>query len=492
MIAISILSLLRLLSAFCLVMWLIPLLAERRAMQQFQPPRGSAGQAGVRALRLFVHGSLASEVTALLLGRFGLFLPGLLIAPCVLLAVWNILPEKSEDFWTVLLAALEDPQSAVWKIRRRAGRHLAPLCTRTAAVTAVVAVILLLISARFQLTQFHFAYPGTYLNAVSLAALNEGQATRADEVAILGPLAPMSGMDAASVIRFSGPLFTVAFILIIALSLYRTWASSAAIAAVAAFSAALLYLAPATASEWTPELAASGYWIAAGILWPVSRRDGALAALTAVMALPTLSPWPAIGLALLACAALASRASRRPLRFAVAAINACVCMFALVVFVRWNAKPVHLTEYESAARVCNRIDSEFHHRQWIVVSPFQELAFTYGRGWHVELSDFVSKFTTDEVSSPQFKMPYDCPDVFFFVERRPLTPGIAPRVRKAVWRYSPADSSDWPAFLYTDPVGRTSLEYRAAELLTAYARHHLNLSVFYEDEDLLVFRYVRS
>jgi hypothetical protein len=126
------------------------------------------------------------------------------------------------------------------------------------------------------------------------------------------------------------------------------------------------------------------------------------------------------------------------------------------------------------------------------VSPFQELAFTYGQGWHVELSDFVSRFNIDEVADPHFVFPYDCPDVFFFVERRPIVGVSAGAVRKPVWRYSPAESADWAAFLYTDPIGRNSLEYRAGRLLAAYALHHKDISLFYEDDDILVFHLIRS
>jgi hypothetical protein len=202
--------------------------------------------------------------------------------------------------------------------------------------------------------------------------------------------------------------------------------------------------------------------------------------------------WTAIAAVLICGAVIRQRYFQSRVSYAAGVLAAGMYASAAAVFAYSSGRPVQIVQHESAARLCDRIKRHFHRKEWIIVSPFQELAFTYGLGWHVELSEFVSQFTMDQVSDPGFTLPYDCPDVFFFVERKPISPGARPGGHGVVWRYSPAESADWSAFLYTDPVGRSSLEYRAAMLLAAYTRHHRNMSVFYEDEDLVVFRMVRS
>jgi hypothetical protein len=166
--------------------------------------------------------------------------------------------------------------------------------------------------------------------------------------------------------------------------------------------------------------------------------------------------------------------------------------FGAIVQHQHAKRSTQVYQYESAARTCEAIGRQFHRNEWLVVSPFHELACTYGQGWHVELSDFVSRFTVDQVSKPDFRFPYESPHVFFFVEPRPLRVGPRTPSVNVVWRYAPAEVEDWPAYLYGDPLGRASLEYRAAELLNAYGSTHSNLAVFYADENLVVFNLLQT
>ena len=216
-----------------------------------------------------------------------------------------------------------------------------------------------------------------------------------------------------------------------------------------------------------------------------------MAAATAFMIAPT--QWiPMLACGLLILSLLFSACSGPRLHRWVAAPLATALI--LVVVLVWLAQrpPARVVQYESAARISTKIGDEFHRNEWLVVSPFQELAFTYGQGWHSELSEFVSEFTPSQVSRPTFSFPYDSPHVFFFVERRPLLAGSPSLRRTAIWRYAPAESRDKAAFFYGDPQGRASLEYRAAELLNAYAQSHKNLSLFYEDDDLVVYHLGQS
>jgi hypothetical protein len=158
----------------------------------------------------------------------------------------------------------------------------------------------------------------------------------------------------------------------------------------------------------------------------------------------------------------------------------------LMLWHRANPDP-QLSQYESAARTCKKITRDFHRNEWLIVSPFQELALTYGHGWHTELSEFVTKFRQADVSKASFSFPYEMPDVFFFVERRPLRLGSRNGTYEPVWRYAPAEASEWSTFLNGDPNGRASLEYQAAEMLNTYLSTHKNLSLFYQDDNLSVY-----
>jgi hypothetical protein len=278
----------------------------------------------------------------------------------------------------------------------------------------------------------------------------------------------------------------------VALCAYRTWESFVALLVISAASIISLSVAPAISQEWNPAMEAAIYWAAAAVLWPECRLDACLAALLAVMIDPVEWRWAAVLAATLFAASVTARASRGWLKHAARLVNGMACIAAIALFTCGRAGSAGLVQYESAARVCESIVRHFPRNQWIVVSPFQELAFTYGHAWHVELSEFVSEFTVDQMTDPRFRLPYQCPDVFFFVERRPVTAIAAVGIPKPVWRYSPAESADWSSFLYTDPLGRDSLEYRAGQMLAAYGRHHKDLSLFYADDDILVFHLVRS
>ena len=348
-------------------------------------------------------------------------------------------------------------------------------------------VLVLLIETRVPLQQVHFDHADTYTRTVSLAALTQGQAWKANgSVAFLAPLVSISGLNAVSVIRFTGPILATVFALLIALCMWRVWQSR-----VAALTALLLFvwfsLSPAKTNwELLPSSIAMVYSIAAGAIWPHSRKDGLDGGSNGLHD----------------CSRSVDSGNRlwtgrsQPCCFqsGLARVFACVVAAPLATAVLLGCSS-GLARAEAASPGCCNTSprrelaqesaDEFHRNEWLVVSPFQELAFTYGQGWHSELSEFVSEFTLDQVSRPTFSFPYDSPHVFFFVERRPLV--LVPRrsARAAIWRYAPAESRDKSAFLYGDPQGRASLEYRAAELLNAYAQSHKNLSLFYEDDDLV-------
>lgn len=144
-------------------------------------------------------------------------------------------------------------------------------------------------------------------------------------------------------------------------------------------------------------------------------------------------------------------------------------------------------QYEAAARVSNNIASGFPRNSWLVISPVHEVASTYGRGWHVELMDFVAKYSLREVSDSYFRFPYPVSDVFVFIEKQPLRPRPEDGRPLARSMVSVAQSLE-PAFLaYGDSIRRATIEFQAAALLSGYARSHQGVRTYYDDEFLTVY-----
>jgi hypothetical protein len=494
---VSALDFVRVVFAFLFVFLVTPLISE------IQKLRRSSGPIQWVPLLIcgFIRASLAAEVTCLILGQLRLCLPGIMIFACVGWCVRGLLVEQSIHpsgvdrwgrLWHGLITVLDgDRPSAA----QHAFENLRPQWPQIAwkgKLILALGCLLLVAYGRVALHQVSFEQSDNYLRAISLSGLTQGQSWETDpSVALLAPLLPFSGLSAASVIRFTGPILATVFSLLLTFCIWRVWRST-----VTALVCLLLFVCVSVFSihaswELIPGSIACVYWVAAGAIWPDSRKYALLAGLVGFMIAPR--EWVAIlicGLIVVALCLVAR--TRTHINRRAASFVANVIFIAVFLFWRVEKAPARVFQYESAARVCEQIGRNFHRNDWLVISPFQELAFTYGQGWHFELSTFVSQFTLDQVSKRTFSFPYESSHVFFFVERRPLALGSLPGDSIASWRYAPASSSDWSAFLYGDPLGRASLQYRAAELLAGYARSHKNISVFYEDNDLVVYHLLRN
>ena len=143
-------------------------------------------------------------------------------------------------------------------------------------------------------------------------------------------------------------------------------------------------------------------------------------------------------------------------------------------------RPADVTvhQYEAAARVAHRIAREFRTNDWIVISPGLEVAQTYGRGWHVELADFVNTHSDGQVGQPDFRFAYSAESIFVFVEKKVLDQPA----------FSFAHDAGAAPYYYNTRLGRASLEFRAARLMTAYAAAHRNVTTYYQDENVIVYR----
>jgi len=135
-------------------------------------------------------------------------------------------------------------------------------------------------------------------------------------------------------------------------------------------------------------------------------------------------------------------------------------------------------QYEAAARACQTISSTYSRNSWLIVSTAQELACTYGTGWHIELETFVQQHTAARAAEPSFRFEYPVTDVFFFIERKPL--------RSATLA---ASQPDPPAAGDADfaRIERASIEYEASGILAAYANTHSDLRQIYADDSMAIY-----
>jgi hypothetical protein len=191
--------------------------------------------------------------------------------------------------------------------------------------------------------------------------------------------------------------------------------------------------------------------------------------------------------ALASIAALITDVLPRRVRVGALLVTTSVLVTALCWGFR-EALPEGPFQYESAARTCYEIARRFDRNTWIIVSPTQELAIIYGQGWHVELTTFVNSFSKKEVSDPAFRFPYIAPDVFIFIENEPLVPSIHHNDVTRLARIDVVNSMDPAVLAYGTVLGRALIEFEAADIIAGYSRFHSDISTFYRDSQITVYR----
>ncbi|MFN7923770.1 MAG: hypothetical protein U0Q16_26955 [Bryobacteraceae bacterium] len=437
----------------------------------------------------FVRVSFFFQITAMILGGWKLCLPGSLGG---LYAVWLAATAAFAAKRFVVFDAIPGPRALLPLLRWADGaepgavkrvRGLASRIRETPlpGIFAVLVFACFLQAAWLPLHNMRFVQPESYGRALSLQSLTLGQDWNRDwTVAWLSPLVFFGGLDAATVIRWSSPI--VAALLLVATG-YWTWRTTGRFGAAYLASALLGLFFVAQGFEKLAEpggaMIASLFWILALGLLNQYRGDAALAAVTAVLISRAL-PLPVIPamLALMLAAGGFRWLRYMPARSRKALALAPTLSFALLAVTTPRPEPEHGAQYEEAARVAYRIAREFRQNDWILVSPGHEVPLIFGHGWHVELSDFVTRFTPAMLERAEFRLPYEAGNVFVFVEKRPLE-------RAA---FQSAQDGREASYYYDTRMGRASLEFQAARLMAAYSRSHRDASVYYEDDDLVVFR----
>lgn len=471
-------DLIRVVLAMSLLYLLLPLLAVKAGDKWGGHWRTLLVPAALRTV-------LVLEFACILLGSSRLCFPGFIFS---IYALWlgGSVMMASNRRWVYEGTTWRSGYARVWQWIERRGL-LSQIFDRAISVPQTAILLgLIVIGGTMQflwypLNNYRFLSIQTYARVVSLQTMVAGNDWNADgSVAFLAPVVFLSGLDAATVIRLSAPIFYALLMCAVAWCAFQY--SRALWCAI--FAAGIFWMYTRSIgldSGGEPagaEICASFLLLATALI----RRSPGYAACAAILAWLIEPFFPGILLGALVCILAALLVYWCYLRTPRMARQIGATAFLLVIGLSLNSAlrsepPDGPYEYESSARMAAKIAREFPRNRWLLVSPVHEAAYSYGRGWHLELSDFVSGFETAQVASPEFRFPYDVSDIFVFVEKRPLS-----QVAKLALPGSPGSS-----FFYSTSSGRASLEFQAARLMAAYSSSHSNARVFFEDADLIIY-----
>lgn len=170
---------------------------------------------------------------------------------------------------------------------------------------------------------------------------------------------------------------------------------------------------------------------------------------------------------------------RPPLRaaFAVAVIAVAAAVNAQ------KTAAAHFVEYDAAARQTLDIVTQFPKYRWMIVAPVEEWSLSYGRGWHMNLHQFVEEVGS-RIDEEGYRLPYRVDELFVFVETQPF----------ATFASEPADVPfevliDPVYRHYRSPAGRSSLQYAAHKLCERLRRQNPNTRVYFDDGRLKIYRF---
>lgn len=474
----------RVASAFAVLFFALPMAARRLGDRRRQPWHLDAAPS-------FVYASVFFQIAATILGNWRLCYSGLMVlATLCWLAATVVFASRRRWIWDPaawrggFLHALEWFERRSWRPLLERSPHGAPALTGIALLLGGWLAVVFLNRAAFALENYRFLGAQTYERALSLQTLvNGGLWPQDGSVALLAAVAHFSGADGATVVRLTGPLF---LLLLVLAGAYCAWVYARNLPAV--FLASwLLGVYPATlgfdspGEPAGPEIAAV-YWILAVALLRIRWRYSIAAAAVAFLIHGQFTPVLAGALLCVSVSIVLGVALRAAPRIvtAPAALGAVLLGSALLAGAG-QPPPGNPYQYESSARTASRIAREFPRNRWMIVSPAQELVSIYGRGWHLQLSDFVRDHSPETVANPDFRFPYPVDDLFVFIEKEPLRQTAR----------GPAMAADDYAFRYFTQVGRSSLQFQAARIMAAYCSAHEDAEPYFEDGRVVVFRIAR-
>ena len=360
-------------------------------------------------------------------------------------------------------------------------------------IGAFLVIVAFIHRAWFAMSYWRFETREGYERTFSLfQILNNNAASSDASLSLLVPLMLMGGLDSASVVRYGDPLFSLLACLAGGLLAYRvTRRFTAALLAMGLMAILPILIQDSLAKPAAAEQMAALFWLIAGVLI-YSRRYSAFAAVMTAVALGGFTMYPVFAAGCVAAAVLVDCLGSLvagwdsvPARALLAASFAAILTGDLA-----RPLPDGPHQYESAARVAEQIAQTFPRGDWFLVSPTHELTSVLGRGWHVELVNFLNDYSEAAVEPPDFKFPWQA-DIFIFVEKQPLTrPNVSGgRIHGG---HGMAMIEDRVVLAYGTPLGRASAQFRLARIVAAYARTHDNVSIYYQDSKLTVYRVSRG
>jgi len=159
-------------------------------------------------------------------------------------------------------------------------------------------------------------------------------------------------------------------------------------------------------------------------------------------------------------------------RKALSIIASLILLVCIVVLVKPQPVVPYKMERDNAVEQYLRIASEFRPTEWMIVSQNEGYALVYGRGFHLMLGDFLRRYDPAELKLTSHLEGKDeqlvTPHVFIFQE-------------KEVFR------TDFANLQEMYERREREMEQLAA-WIREYQSRHSNLSIYYEDETLRVYR----
>jgi len=140
-------------------------------------------------------------------------------------------------------------------------------------------------------------------------------------------------------------------------------------------------------------------------------------------------------------------------------------------------------EYNSAISIYYRVKKEYPMFDWTLVAPVEQYQEALGYGFHYEIWKFNEDFKLEDAANPKFDIPIPTTNIFIYIEKVPLR----------IWTNNELATTQ-PQFrgkteiYYRDADGRAKLEKSMWEWCEAYMKSHDNMTVFYEDEELKVYK----
>jgi len=476
----------RVLTVFAVSFLVVPFLVTGSAREKSFSYRVAAG---------FVHASVFFLVAVMGLGAVRLALPGAVTAAYIVWAIGSIvwshrhrlsggrLGLRSTLLAVLMRAEHESPRP------HTASRTFPWRLSLSGAFFGLLAVTTLFHRLDQPLHNFRFFHIETYSRVMSLATLLTAQPWKPDgATALLLPLSYWSGLGPGAVTRAAGPLFAFLLLVAVAFCAYRiSRKTSAAFLAFGLSAIAPLILRDAHPGELSSTALAAVFWLLAAAFYWDSRKL-ALAAVASALLIDWHPSW--VLLSAFVCALMGVAAARvgkvlRPLPALRSVLGGGLASaFILILCMGFHAPVAEGPfQYEAAARNAYEIARSAPRNTWLIVSPSHELAYTCQRGWHVELVDFVSTFTTDQVTKAEFSFPYPVQDVYFFVEKKPIqSESMVPAGADLAGSLEPVVRA------YHTVSGRQAIAFQTARLLAAYGRTHADLATVYEDDCLSVYR----